>query len=522
MPSAIANGSVVALECGRTYHGTLDLRDKSDVTVRTNGSCGNAILSPGQALSDWTRHRDDVFSAAVPFDVAQVVLDGLPLAAAHWPNRPQTWARASASSTGSLSYAMPNGDLVGATLVFKPYVWAVEARRITAYSGSTMSVSALGTTAGGSNFDGYALGGPVDFYVEGKLWMLDAPGEWAVSEGRLYVWAPDGRSPEGRVWVSPNRDGVDATNSHAVALDGVSVYGAANGINALGAANLRVTNVSIANSSANGIPNSGGVGLHVDGATIRNTRHDAISVHWGGGGETVRNARIDASGTVGMPTHARAAINLTSTDGAAVHNNQVTHSGYIGIRVFRNATVSGNTVDGACLVLTDCGGIATAAPDRTALNTRIENNTIRNVGPDQRLAWGVYLSSSANGVTVSGNRISDNGNGLEILNGFDNRITGNSFARNTQAHIQMVEFGGTAAVANNLVSGNTFTTAGKQEVYRLSSALGTTALGLFGSYADNSYLSSASIFANYNGEALSFAQWQARTGQDQSSTLYAP
>jgi parallel beta-helix repeat protein len=518
MPTAVASGSVLALECGRTYQGTLDLQGKSDVTVKTTGACGDAILTPGQAVTGWTHHQGNVFSAPIAFDVAQVVIDGQPLEAAHWPNRPQTWVKATSSNTGSLSYAMPNTDLVGATLIFRPHAWAVEARRITAYSGSTMSV----TSTGNINFDGYALGGTVDFYVEGKLWMLDAPGEWAVSGGRLYVWAPDGKTPDGRAWASPDKDAINARNSRSITLEGVSLYAAANGVNAQDAHNLRVTNVRIANSSGNGILNSGGAGLHVEKATIRNTRHDAIAVKWGGGGETIRDTHIDASGTIGMPTNVHAAINLTSGTGSMVQNNTVTNAGYIGIRVFRDALASGNTVDGACLVLSDCGGIYTDAPDKASLNTRIENNTIRNVAPAQRLAWGVFLGEYANGVTVSGNAISNSGNGIEILNGFGNRITGNEFSNNTQAHIQMVEFGTSPVVADNVISGNRFTSTGKQEMYRHSSELGTAAVKRFGSYADNTYLSSSSIFANYNGEALSFSEWKTRTGEDGTSTLSAP
>ncbi|HEY4540967.1 MAG TPA: right-handed parallel beta-helix repeat-containing protein [Noviherbaspirillum sp.] len=518
VPGAIANGSTVLLECGRSYVGTLDLKGKSDVTVKTAGSCGNAVLSPGQALSGWSRHEGNVYSAPVAFDVGQLVLDGQPLERAHWPNRPQTWAKASGSSATTLSHAMPNGDLVGATLVFRPYDWAVEARRITGYSAGTMTLASFDKI----NFDGYALSGAVDFYVEGKLWMLDAPGEWAVSEGRVYVWTPDGQSPQGRVWVAPERDAIDARDSRRVTLEGVNVYGAANGINALGATDLRVQNVNIANMSANGILNSGGARLQVDGAIIRNVRHPAISVHWGGGGEVIRNVQVDGAGNIGMPTHARAAIHMVASEGSQVLNNSVRNAGYIGIRAFRNSLIANNTVDGACLALTDCGGIYIDAPDQQPLNARIENNTVKNVGPDQRLAWGIYLGDRANGVTVAGNTISASGNGLEILNGHDNRITGNHFSGNTQAHIQFVEFGSQTVVRNNQVSGNTFTSTGKQEMYRLSSELGSSAVKRFASYADNRYISSSSAFANYQGEMLSFAQWQARTGQDGNSTLGVP
>ncbi|MEC4720903.1 right-handed parallel beta-helix repeat-containing protein [Noviherbaspirillum sp. CPCC 100848] len=517
MPSSIANGSTVQLECGRLYQGTLDLRGKSNVVVNTVGNCGKAVLSPGQAINGWVRHQGNIYSAPVGFDVAQVSISEQPLPKAHWPSATQVWARANASSQSSLSYGMPNADLVGATLIFKPYVWAIEARRITAYSGNTMSLASTGNV----NFGGYALGGQVDFYVEGKLWMLDEPGEWAVSNGRLYVWAPDGLSPEGRVWASPDKDGIDASDSQAITVDGVAISGAANGINATGAVNLHVLNVDIRNSSGNGILNSGGSGLRVDAAAIRNSRHDAIALKWGGGGERITNSTIDASGSYGMPTNSHAAINLTLSDSAVVENNRVTNSGYIGIRVFRNAVVSGNTVDGACRTLTDCGGIFTSSPERTVLNTRIENNLVRNVGPEQILAWGIYLGDYANGTSVSGNTVTGSGNGMEILNGYDNTVSGNVFAQNTQAHVQIVEAGASSVVRNNAFNSNAFSITGRQEIYRISSDLGTSAVARFGTYSGNRYTSTSSIFANFNGEALSFTQWQSRTGQDGNSVLNA-
>lgn len=518
MPSGIGSGSLVELQCGRVYRGTLDLKGKSNVTVRTAGSCGKAVLTPGQAITGWTQYQGSIYSAPITFTAAQLLIDGQPVSQAHWPNRPQTWASASNASANSLSYAMPNTDLAGATLIFRPYDWAIEARNITGYANGAMTVAATGNPA----YDGYALNGPTDFYVEGKLWMLDEPGEWAVSNGRLYVWTPDGKSPEGRAWAAPNQNAIEASDSSGITIDGVRVYGAANGINAIGAVKLGVSNVDIVNSSESGIQNSGGSGLLVDRSSIRNSRHDAISVHWGGGGETISNSSIDASGVIGMPANARAAIDLTVGDGSHILNNSVSNSGYIGIRFFRNAMVSNNTVDTACVVLTDCGGLFTSAPDKLALNTRIDGNTVRNVGPAQTLAWGIYLGDYANGATVVNNIVAGNGNGMNIFDGFSNSISGNTFSDSTQAHIQMSESGSTASVRNNAVTGNTFVARKGEETYRISSDIGTASVAQFGSYDNNSYKSSSAVFANYNGEPLSYAQWRARTGQDVGSTIAAP
>jgi len=516
-PATIADGSVVELQCGRVYQGTLNLHSKSNVSVKTSGTCGKAVIAPGQPIKGWTQYSGNIYSAPIPFDAAQVIVDGSPMPLAHWPSTSQTWAKASATTSTTLTYTMPNADLVGATLVFRPYDWSIEARKITAYSNSVMTV----TSTGKLSFDGYALSGQPNFYVEGKLWMLDEPGEWAVSGGRLYVWAPDGRSPEGRVWAAPDKDAIDASNSKGVSINGVRIFAAANGINGIGATGLSVSYTDIVNSSENAIYNSGGSGLKVDTIGVRNTRHDGIAIKWGGGGESIKNSTFDRSGSIGMPTSAHAAINLVPSTGPTVSGNTVTNSGYIGIRVFRNATVSNNTVDTACIVLTDCGGIYLSAPDGLALNTHIDSNTIRNVGKSQRLAWGIQMDNKANAVSVTGNTFSDNGNGMMLYNGFSNTITGNSFATSTQAHIQMAEVGSTPIIRNNVITYNKYSISGVQQMYRLSSDVGSTSVAQFGSYNHNAYTTSSSVFANFAGALFSYDQWKAKTGQDSASTYTA-
>jgi hypothetical protein len=519
MPASIASGSVVRLQCGRVYQGTLDLRGRSNVTVKTEGDCGKAVLTPGRSITGWTPYQGNIYSAPIDFDPAQVLINARPLSLAHWPNQPQTWVTALGSAPGSLSYPMPNADLAGATLVFQPYRWSIEARTIAAYANGVMTLSPRSDR---TTYDGYDPVGTPNFYVEGKLWMLDEPGEWAVSAGRLYVWAADGQSPEGRAWASPDRHGIEASSSQGLSLQNIGVFGAANAINAQGAANLHVLGVDIANASTNGIVNSGGSGLLVDGTSVRNSRHDAITVRWGGGGERIKNSRIDASGNLGMPTNAHAAINLVLSDGASVTGNTITNTGYIGIRFFRNATVSGNTVDTACLVLTDCGGIYAQALDMLPLNSRVDGNTIKNVNRDQQLAWAIQIDDYANGVIVTNNTMDGNANGVMIHNAFNIAVVGNSFTRNQRTHIQMQEGNSTPIVRSNLVAGNTVVARRGEVTYSISSVHGIDSIMLFAAYGDNTYASSSAVFANVNGERLSFAQWQERMKQDASSIYKAP
>lgn len=515
LPTSIANNSVVELACGRSYVGTLNLSGKSGVTVRTAGSCGKAVISPGQNVTGWRQESGQIWSAPLSFDAAQVMVNGQPQERAHWPNRPQVWAKSTSASASSLGYAMPNADLVGATVVFRPYDWAIEGRRISAYSNGVMSLASLNDAA----FGGFTASGPTDFYVEGKLWMLDTPGEWAVSNGRLYLMTADGQTPEGRTWASPDAHGVDASNSTNVVLQNISVYGAGNGIYADGARGLQVQSVDISNASRFGIWNSGGSGLLVDGANIRNVRNDAIAVRWGGGNEVIRNSQIEASGVVGMPTNSRAAVNLTLSTGATISGNSVKNSGYIGIRFFRNHVVTGNTVDGACLVLTDCGGMYGLAGDGSPLSTRVQGNTIKNAGTGQHLGWGIYLDT-ADGMSILDNVFVNNGTGINIQDSSNLVMTGNQFQSSSTAHVQMVETG-SGNIRNVSVKSNSFTARAGEESYRLSSDKGSASVGQFATYDLNTYRSTSPVFVNFNGAALSWSQWRSQTGQDAGSS-FAP
>lgn len=523
LPLAVTNNSTIELQCGRTYAGTLQLSGKSNVTVKTagvTGSCGNATITPGQQITGWSRHEGNVFSAPISFSAAQVVLDGAPLTLAHWPSKETTWARPTATSASTLTANLPSADVIGARLAFRANDWAVEERNVTNYAQGALSLSPTGNIS----FDGYPLSGLPDFYLEGKLWMLDEPGEWVVSNNRLYVWTPDGASPEGRVFAASASDAIDAQNSSGITVSDVNLYGSANGINALNAKNLKVIRTHISDSSANGILNSGGSGLYVEDASIVRTRHDAIAVKWGGGGEVIKNSLFVDSGTIGMPTNVHAAVNVIASTGSTISGNTIRRAGYIGIHIARNAIVTGNLVDSTCMVLTDCGGIYVNGQLGVALNTQVEGNTIRQTGvipSSQRLAWAIDMDSTS-AVTVRNNTIEANANGMQLRNATSNTISGNRFSGSVQAHIQMNDEGGTVTTRGNVISGNSFTSTRGEETYRMSSPAGTESVNLFATFSGNDYRSASAVFANFNGIPLDYAGWKARTAQDANSTFGLP
>jgi parallel beta-helix repeat protein len=512
----VQSGSTLSLQCGRVYSGTLNLVGKQNVTVKTEGTCGKAAISPGKAISGWKRTEhgpNPIYSAPVDFEPVQLALGGKALELAHFPNRPQVWAKGKSDNPFQIRHAMPDRDLVGALLVYRANEWLIEKRRVADYVEGHMTLA----PKTGDNFDPPAK---VDFYVEGKLWMLDAPGEWAFRDGRLYVWPPDGRSPEGRAWASPKAAGIDASNSRDITIDGVKVFLATNGIDGSDSFNLHILNTEVRNSLEDGIF-AGGTGLVIDKTTVTDSGQNGIYGYYGITRSAITNSSISGSGMLGMPKRSKGGIVFEEASGQRIANNTITNSSYIGIRVHRNAIVSDNLIDGACLILTDCGGIYTFARDKLPLNVRIEGNTIKNLA--QRQAYAIYLDDHANGVIVTRNTISNNPGGMEIHNGFNNIITQNVFSASTYEHILFNETGEIPSIRHNQISHNLFISTKGEPVYRLWSVFEGKMVERFGYYNDNTYSSRHADFAEVAGTGmLDYSKWKSRMKQDARSILKAP
>jgi parallel beta-helix repeat protein len=490
VPTGIASGATVSLNCGQAYQGTLDLKGKSNVTVKTAGTCGKASITPGRAVTGWQPYSGKIYSAPIGFNPVQVAVSGKPVDAAHWPNRPQIWAAAGSS--------LPSSDLAGATLVYLQNQSVIATKPIT---GNSVSTS-------------------LPFYVEGKLWMLDVPGEWAVSNGRLYMWAPDGLSPEGRVWAAPNSNGIDADNSSNITVDGVRIFAARDGISANTSSGLHVLNSEIINSTEDGIWASGSTGMQVDKTSVVNSRGNGIDGWYSVTGATVTNSTVVNTGTVGMPSPTGAGVFFGDGSTNRIDNVRVTNSGYHGISVLHNrhTTVSNSVVEAACVTLTDCAGIYTGARDKLPLDLHIESNKVNNVGGSEGIA--IYLDDFANGVTVTKNTISNSTSGMVVHNGFDNVITYNTFVSSKIK--QLVFAQDTGNIRNNQVTHNTFKSTSNEFAHALETGQN---LKTFATYDYNTYTSTnpSSFGRLWDGSSpgvtLSYASWKSYMGQDAHSTM---
>jgi parallel beta-helix repeat protein len=510
LPKTVASGSVVHLKCGRTYAGTLDLKGRSDITIRTTGSCGKATLIPGEPVNRWRSWRGNIYVADVKKAPIQVLIDEAPLARAHYPNQPVTWAKGKAIGKDRLQAKLPSEDMNGALLVFRANDWMIDERSVIGHADGF-------TTIGPGNGDSLDLNPTTEFYVEGKLWMLDSAGEWAYSDGKLYVWTPDGKSPDGRTWAISAETAINANHSADVVIDNVRIVGGRHGIVGLSSRKLQVRNAEILHSMEDGI-HAGGEDFLVEHSTVAHAGKNGIWGYYGSTGSVIRHSTIVGTGMTAKPKRSKGGIVFELGSGQQILHNRVLNSAYIGIRVHKDAVVAYNEVDRACQVLTDCGGIYTFARDRLPSNVRIEGNTVKNLA--HRWAYAIYLDDFANGVAVKRNIMINNPAGMQIHNGFDNVVEGNVFSGSRYQHVLLNETAKAPSIRHNRFAGNIFVAAKDVPVYRLWSHFEDRYVKRFADYDGNIYTAVSQDFAEVAGKGkMSFARWKRVMQQDEASLL---
>jgi parallel beta-helix repeat protein len=494
VPIHIQNGDTVLLVCGRVYSGELDLSHKYRVSVKTEGGCGSAAITPAQPVLGWVKdtHNSSIWWAALDFQPAQIQINGEFITQAHYPNRPQDWASGRAVMPTGLRYRMPDDDLKGATLVWRAADWLIQTRHIARYENGVIFLEPAVD-------DAFPLLPETQFYVEGKRWMLDSPGEWVYADGKLFVWAPDGKSPEGRTWAAPRARAINASGSHEVQIQGVKIFAATLGIDGSDATDLQIADSEIRNSGEDAIL-AGGSGLRVQRVSIINTVQNGLRANDDARDVLIEDSQIVGAGMLGMPRRSKGALVFEQASGQRIVRNRIQDAAYIGIRVFRDALVADNVIERACLRLSDCGGIYTFARDRQPLHVRIERNTVSKLG--QRMGYAIYLDDFANGVIVEGNLLENNPGGMQLHNAFANVIRHNIFRNNRYEQILMNETGEVASIQQNRIAHNRFESATAAPIFRLWSELGGVQVRRFAAFDDNVYVSTSSMFAEVAGRGM--------------------
>ncbi len=209
----VGPGDTIFMMTGR-YHEEIsinNLKGTEEAPIVITALNGNQVTLDGTVPieSDWTLYSGNIYKTALNQDIWQLFVDEAMMMPARWPNafledqsvwdREHNWGHGNEgpaengvfvdSPHGSVSLAASGIDANGAIAVMNIGSW------------KTWSRDVLSHDAGSNTFTYSPVPAYKDkhhyYFLEGKLELLDAPGEWFYDKNtkELYLWLPDGTMP---------------------------------------------------------------------------------------------------------------------------------------------------------------------------------------------------------------------------------------------------------------------------------------------------------------------------------------
>lgn len=479
----LSAGDSVLFECGSTFIGTLALGQAATVSgsagkpvcIASYGSGPLPIITGSQPVTGpWTKYQGNIWSTSVTDSVEQLFLNGKTLTLARFPNQGTVPVTTITSDNVFQCAGLTGMTLQGATIFARSEHWSWNMNVITQFNAANGSV-----TIGGKPI--YVLKSGWGAWVNNHLSLLDAPGEWYWDSGAhlLYVWLPDGGTPNGKsLEASRPGPGVDiATLRFTVMQDLILKNHGGDGI--IGNANdFTMRRLRIENPLASGIKLNG-QGITVDQSEIIGPNVYGMEIYCDGAqitGNTVKGVaelrRLTRTGLGGQCCSGRG-INVEGAD-IVVRNNTLDSIGYIGIG-FNGARnhIENNVVRHHCMTTDDCAGIYTWSPDFVlpgSAGSVIRGNLVLDgVGapdgiPDHStFALGIYLDDRTHQVTIENNSVSGTDIGLYMHNNRDDTVRNNLSYGNRLGQLitQRDEIVGANDMYGNVVRANTLYSTSK-------------------------------------------------------------
>lgn len=468
-----AAGDALLLRCGKTFRETLDMTNAAatggNLLIAGYGDCtgGSRPVISGSDLvasTGWSKvsqASDQVMAHALATAPRRVFFNGQPLRLARHPNaqgvgQEFSLLRADGANRNRFflsaadTSALAAQDLIGATVYVRVAPYEIEKAVVTAHQSGT------GLVTLDRSLD-HAIIDDAGYILEGKAWMLDAPGEWVHDSGSstLRVWGPNSESAGAftRVEVTTRDRGLrlrwitDATvawlqtEQHAdIGQQFVETHG------------LRLNSVASRFDQEYGLQVHDANNVRIEDANVVAAGWVGIAVREGSQVTVQRNLVTDI-GLYDRPGSTDASISVLAS-AASVNDNVVYRSAHHGLRL-RNVAgneVRDNLVVASCVRLTDCAGIYTftaAYPTLPAVGytqaATISGNVVIGSRSNREGLWasvgknmatGIFLDELTSGANVSGNLIADTEIGIHLHDAAFNVISGNQVRAASYAAIR--------------------------------------------------------------------------------------
>lgn len=558
-------GDAVFFRCGQSWRGTLRVVSSPSATSpirysRYGSDCNDTnkpTITTAAPVTGWQRWSGNIWVANTWFSVVQLFADGVALRLAQHPNtdyQAQAWARGMMTVDRTSLYpnqnrviadlelsAIADRDLIGAGVHIRVNDFIINDRTVTAFDPVNMEITLNQVT----DRVIYPRWG---YYLDNKLWMLDAPGEFFFDGSdpanmKVYVYMPDGGSPESRVVGSTTSYGIEATGATNVVIEAMRAEKTGIGVAVGNSTNVTVRTTDVLDSYYRGMTANGARDALIDSCNVRRSGREGILA----GSAThsrILNNRVTDSGVIGSPVATYGAISSAGTD-MSIKGNYVLNSAYHGISFGKRSDIANNHVENACVILNDCGGIYTgnASGDSTPHNSTVYGNVIsgiygnlngRDPVPVHAITPGIYLDYKTTGVYVAFNTVSEADMGMFVHSASSNTITDNTFYNYETYAVRIKEYEFAPITAANRFLRNKFLALKSGPPFMFVPAANKQTIAGLATFDMNRYsalyaedpaiLEMAKITYYYNGrysdQFLNLPQWR-QSGWDYSGTVFA-
>lgn len=513
-------GDAILFKCGGVWREGLQLKGYSNLHIGTYqaGQTGARDCADDQLpilrSSEWggrvtwtpTDSSNTVYSATLGAGelLYRLFKNTIPLPEARYPNadstQPYLLASPVTQNSGESSsdfatrkrsqftvkpseistFSANNNQIVGAVIYVKSAGWMIQRRTVSTYDSSTGVITL-------SSAVDYPIEEGMGYYLAGRKWMMDQPGEWSqeITQGttRTVYYQPDDQTANGLefTWNGStyfNRShGIQIIDGHNIEISRIrfehqeyaalSLESSADitvkGVESLfareigigigrytlpGGPNVPTKNVTVESSKVRG---AGAYGILAGGIykepgtnallpttgniTVKNNLVMQTGLHGSGASIMTRTAI-----RIGGPSPDADGPTLNGPPDAQALGNVVFNNASVGIHLDNGrhgAVIDGNTVVDSCVLVTDCGGIYannTLASQPAAEGTtsaKISNNIVIGVRGNIDGAITGSLTNRMGREQTFGIYLDDRAANVEVFNNQISHASGGIYLHNT-------------------------------------------------------------------------------------------
>ena len=314
----------------------------------------------------------------------------------------------------------------------------------------------------------YAIGAGSRFYLFNAAGQVNTPGEYYYDPGsnKLTYDAAPGFAGSGAS-IGTLQHVIGLYGAHNVTLNGLTIGDAASngyGIQISGSSNVTVSNGTIDNAGAGVVVGSDSSNVHITGNQLHNLNDYGILITPGSNAVTASGNDIHDVGAASSGS----GIWFTGSSNDVFSGNTLANIAKVGIGggslaglsdASYNDTITGNTITNANTQSADAGGIYLIGRQQNAMNDTISYNTVAGTtssAAGSGIGAGIYLDDFASGVTIHGNLLQNNLEGVWVHLGSNNTISNNVITGSSFAALIMDGNNGTGVTAVQPPTGNLF------------------------------------------------------------------